>query len=179
MSRPQGVHAGSSAGNRIDASLCAYAGTTIERRYSLSDLPRLQEAGACEGSVVDVVFGFSQFEGRVAIDGTLDGHVALKCQRCLKPVNVPLHDTFKIIVVRDEAELDQEPGGYEAVLGDPARLDLLTLVEDQVLLALPLVPRHDVEQCPGELAGQVQPAAVAEVETQRPFGDLRDLMRKR
>lgn len=177
MSRPQGVHAGSSAGNRIDASLCAHAGTTIERQYSLSDLPRLQETGAREGSV-DVVFGFSQFEGRVAIDGSLNGHVALKCQRCLQPVNVTLQDTFRVVVVRDEAELDQEPGGYEAVLGDPARLDLLTLAEDQVLLALPLVPRHDREHCPAELASRA-PSEVAEGETQRPFGNLRDLMRKR
>lgn len=179
MSRPQGVHAGSSAGNRIDASLCAHAGTTLERQYSLADLPRLKEAGAREGSVVTVAFGFSRFENRVAIDGSLAGSVVLTCQRCLRPVSVPLQESFKVVIVRDEAELDQEPGGYEAVLGDPARLDLQSLAEDQALLALPLVARHEPGQCAARVDSHTQSEAVAETDTQRPFGHLRDLMRDR
>ena len=180
MSRPQGVTAGGSTGNptsgghRIDASVCARAGTTIERSYTTVDLPRLREAGARDGTVVEIAFVFSEFDGRVAIDGTLSGVAMLVCQRCVKPVEISLQDEFKVVLVQDEAELDQEPGGYEAVLADPARFDLQALAEDQALLALPLVPRHESEQC----GAAPLAAKAADNDKQRPFGNLRDLMER-
>ena len=90
-----------------------------------------------------------------------------------------MNEQFRLIVVREAEELDQEPGGYEAILADPARLDLQVLAEDQALLALPLVPRHAAEDCDGESV-KVEQAVVEKGEpTQKPFGNLRDLMRKR
>ena len=80
----------------------------------------------------------------MAVDGELAGAVVLTCQRCMNALELPLHEQFKVVLVQDEAELELEPGGYEAVLADPVRLDLQMLAEDQALLALPLVPRHDV-----------------------------------
>ncbi len=181
MSRPQGVHTGSSAGNpsslanRIDATICAYAGTTVERHFAAADLSRLREAGAGDGSALTVTFSFSQFEGRVAIDGTLDGAASVTCQRCMKAMEAPLREQFKVLIVQDEAELDQEPGGYEAMLADPVRFDLQALAEDQALLALPLVPKHEDGSCSELSALETEPAAPEG--TQRPFGNLRDLMR--
>jgi uncharacterized protein len=179
MSRPHGVHAGVTAGNSVDASICAHSGTTVERRFTAADLPRLREAGALEGSQVTARFAFSRFEGRVAIDGELHGALVLPCQRCTKFFELPVKEQFRLIVVREVDELDQEPGGYEAILADPARLDLQVLAEDQALLALPLVPRHAAEDCGGESV-KAEPAVVEKGEpTQKPFGNLRDLMRKR
>lgn len=180
MSRPQGVQSGVSTGNTVDASICAHSGTTVERRFTLADLPRLREAGGQEGSQIVVRFAFSQFDGHVAIDGELEGTLLLPCQRCMKSFGLPIDEGFKLIVVREAEELDLEPGGYEAVLADPAHLDLRALAEDQVLLALPLVPRHAPEDCEvrglesGPVADEGEVAPV-----QKPFGNLRDLMRKR
>lgn len=179
MSRPQGVQSGVSTGNTVDASICAHSGTTVERRFTLADLPRLREAGGQEGSHIIARFAFSQFDGRVAIDGELEGTLQLPCQRCMKPFDFMVDETFKLVVVREAEELDEEPGGYETVLADPARLDLRALAEDQVLLALPLVPRHAAEDC--EVRGlDSEPADIGETPpVQKPFGNLRDLMRKR
>lgn len=161
----------------MDALVCARAGTTIERSFAAADLPRLREAGAHDGSALTASFHFSQFDGRVAIDGELGGAAVLTCQRCMQAVEVPLQERFKIIVVQDEADLAQEPGGYEPILANPAHLDLHLLAEDQALLALPLVPRHESDECnevkPSSPAGAVEDSA-----HQRPFGNLRDLMRK-
>lgn len=178
MSRPQGVQSGGAAGHRVDAVICAHSGTTIERSYAAADLPRLREAGAGDGSALTADFRFSLFDGRVAIDGELEGMIVLTCQRCMKPAAVPIHDSFKVIVVQDEAELDQEPGGYEAILADPARLDLQALAEDQALLALPLVPKHESEEC-NEAGATPAVAQADEGARQRPFGNLRDLLRER
>jgi len=179
MSRPHGVQPGVLAGNSIDASICAHSGTTVERRFTAADLPRLRDAGALEGSQLTARLAFSQFEGRVAIDGELHGTLVLPCQRCMKPFDLPVSEQFRLIIVRDAEELEQEPGGYEAVLADPSRLDLQPLVEDQALLALPLVSKHAAEDCHAQAIAAESEAADEAEPTQRPFGNLRDLMRKR
>jgi uncharacterized protein len=185
MSRPQGGQSGGSAanstpgGNRIDASICARSGSTIERHFAAAELPRLREAGAGDETEVTTRLRFSQFDGRVVIEGELEGVLMLECQRCMKPFAFELHEPFKVMLVDDEKDLELEPGGYEAILANPARFDLLGFAEDQALLALPLVPKHESESC-AEIALAAEPGAQgAEQGTQRPFGNLRDLMRGR
>lgn len=177
MSRPQGAE------NTLDAFVLLAgppSGAALARSFTLADLPRLREAGAGAGTSVEVVFRFQRIEGRVAIDGALDGVARLTCQRCMNPAQVPLHDEFKVILVQDDAELVEEVAGYEPVLGDPQRVDLRSLAEDQALLALPLVPRHELnegsKEC--EAALVAPPAAVAAEVRQTPFQNLRDMMRK-
>ena len=79
-----------------------------------------------------------------------DTEVTLECQRCLQPMRVPLHAERRIFFVEGEeaaAALDAESD--DDVLALTPALDLADLVEDELLLALPLVPRH--EQCPEPL----------------------------
>jgi uncharacterized protein len=185
MSRPQGAPSGGSAGNsssggnRIDAAVCARSGSTIARHFAGAELPRLHEAGAGAESFVNARFHFSQFEGHVVIDGELSGIAMLTCQRCMQPFSFELHDPFQVMLVEDEQELESELGGYEPILGNPARLDLLMLAEDQALLALPLVPKHESETCAEAAMPTPAPDVPDEEATQRPFGHLRDLMRGR
>jgi DUF177 domain-containing protein len=168
MPRPPAVHSDAC----VDADVCARAGSVIDRHFSGADLPRLSEAGGRDASELDARFSFSLFDGHPAVDGTLHGKVVLKCQRCMKPVSVALEERFQVIVVREERS--DEPGGYEPVIADPSRLDLRWLAEDQVLLALPLVPMHEGDEC------NDVPAQSAEDEVrQRPFQNLRALLRER
>ncbi|HEY4365976.1 MAG TPA: YceD family protein [Steroidobacteraceae bacterium] len=171
MPRPQGVQ----FDNFVDAAIGARSGLTIQRSFTLADLPRVRQAGARDGSHVTASFHFLQFDGRIAIDGHLDGVVKLVCQRCMRDVELPLHDQFQLILVQDEAELSEEIAGYEPITGDPARLDLQLLTEDQTLLALPLVPVHESEDC-NKVA--VDAATAADDTRQTPFANLRDLLRK-
>ena len=154
----------------VDADVCARAGSTIERHFSVEQLPRLQEAGALGGSSVDLRLQFSLFDERPAVDGTLSGTVRLGCQRCMQPVTVPIDERFQVILVKQESA--DEPGGYEPVIADPARFDVRWLAEEQTLLALPLVPAHAAGEC-----GDVEQGASRAV-TQRPFQNLRDLLEK-
>lgn len=79
-----------------------------------------------------------------------DTEVTLECQRCLQPMRVPLHAERRIFFVAGEeaaAALDAESD--DDVLALTPELDLAELIEDELLLALPLVPRH--AQCPQPL----------------------------
>lgn len=172
------------ADNVIDAEVCARAGSTIARHFSAADLPRLSEAGGHEGSSIEADFQFAYFDGRPAVSGDLHGAVMLTCQRCMQPVSIEIDDSFQVLIV--EAERGDEPGGYEPVVAKASRLDLRWLAEEQVLLALPLVPVHENTDCiDGVVASSNEPADADEVGedeeqpvTQQPFRNLRDLMRK-
>ena len=161
----------------VDADVCARAGSSIERQFSVAELPRLKDAGVLDGSRLDVRLRFSMFDERPAIDGTLGGTMNLSCQRCMQPVAVSIEERFQVILVQQESA--DEPGGYEPVVADPARLDVRWLAEEQALLALPLVPLHAVGACdeaspqpPEDGAGCASPAS------QKPFQNLRDLLEK-
>jgi uncharacterized protein len=170
MPRPPAVP----ADLQVDADVCARAGSTIERHFSVEQLPRLQEAGAHDGSRIDVRLKFSLFDERPAIDGTLSGTVLLTCQRCMEPVTVPIEERFQVILVQQESA--DEPGGYEPVIADPARFDVRWLVEEQALLALPLVPAHAAGECDEAVPQDLEQGASRG--TQQPFQNLRDLLEK-
>ena len=160
----------------VDADVCALAGSTIERHFSVAELPRLKDAGALDGSRIDVRLRFSVFDGRPAIDGMLSGTVSLRCQRCMQPVPVRIEEQFQVILVQQESA--DEPGGYEPVLADPAHLDVRWLAEEQALLALPLVPLHAVGECDEAVAPPPGIEQGARPGAQKPFQNLRDLLEK-
>jgi uncharacterized protein len=171
------------ADNIVDAEVCARAGSTIARRFSAADLPRVSEAGGREGSSIEANFQFAHFEGRPAVSGELRGVAVLTCQRCMQPVSIDVDDTFQVLVVDEERS--DEPGGYEPVVANASRLDLRWLAEEQVLLALPLVPMHENEDCAAGVVASSSEAEAPESDEpadeevrQQPFRNLRDLMRK-
>lgn len=114
-------------------------------------------------------------EDQVWLHLLADADVVLQCQRCLLPLDEAVHVDRHFRFVADEdtaAALDDEI--EDEVLALPKALNLRDLVEDEMLLALPLVPRHDV--CPQ--AVPLQFGDVAEVEERaNPFASLA-LLRK-
>ena len=73
----------------------------------------------------------------------LDGVVRLECQRCMNPVEVKLAPRVRFELVDTEAALDADDDDrWDAVL-QSARFDLLHLLEDELLLALPFAPMHE------------------------------------
>lgn len=103
--------------------------------------------------------------------------VRLECQRCLQPMEQPLvvHRRFRFVADEAEAErLDEESEDDVLALPPRGRLDLLPLVEDELILALPIVPRHGI--CPEPLpmsAGELPEAA----DEEHPFAKLVALKR--
>ncbi|MEJ6005805.1 DUF177 domain-containing protein [Paucibacter sp. AS339] len=83
--------------------------------------------------------------------------VRLTCQRCLQPVDVPIQLSHAYRFVKDEAEaLSIDAESEEDLLVLSRSLDVIEVLEDELLLSLPLVPRHDV--CPQPLVAPVDPA---------------------
>lgn len=169
--------------NIVDAQVCAHAGSLLQRRFRTPQLPRLSEAGV-QAVHVDAEYRFSLVLARPAVSGQVRGEVVMRCQRCMQPVSIPLQDDFQVLVV--ERERSDEPEGFEPVIAVATRLDLAWLAEEQLLLALPLVPLHE-EMCvqlddlpQAGPAAQATPAEAGADEDEQvrnqPFRDLRQLL---
>jgi len=164
--------------DRVNAVELAGRAATLERRLGLSQLPRLAEGGALDGTQVTARLEFGTFDGRTTIAVRVEGEVFLTCQRCLRPCSCAVDETASLAVVAGDA--DEVPGGYEPLLGDAERLSVVEVIEEQVLLGLPLVPLHETAAECGAVAtaltaGEDEPAVE---ETQRPFANLRELLEK-
>lgn len=176
MSRP-----GPQRADVIDASASGAGGNAWQRHFQLGELPRLREAGALPGTQIDLSLHSVQHDEDIELEGELDGRLMLTCQRCMQAAEFELHEPIALRVVRDEehaASHGEHGGEQEYVIADPTRLDLRWLSEEQALLAMPLVPMHEPDQCP-----QAQPLAANETEAepsiaQSPFANLRDMLKK-
>ena len=162
-------------------ALCREA-EAIEGRLALTDLSRLGESlfGASDA---DAEAAWSAHASQKQVAGgeperwlhlAAQAEVTLQCQRCLQAVRRPLAVARRFRFVRSEQEatrLDEEIEDDVLVL--PPRLDLLELLEDELILALPIVARHD-GACPQPLP---LPAAVVEEAAPNPFAKLAALRR--
>jgi len=102
--------------------------------------------------------------------------VTLQCQRCLQPMVEDVVIDRRLRFVDDEddaARLDEE--SEDDVLVASRSLDLHALLEDELILALPLVPRHDV--CPQPLPMGADGGEAADEAQPNPFAALAALRR--
>lgn len=162
----------------VNAIELAGRAASLERELRLPQLPRLVDAGALEGTQVHAQLEFGSFEGRSRIEVRVGGEVFLACQRCLKPCRCAVDESASLVVVARDT--DEVPGGFEPLLGDPERLSVAELIEEQVLLGLPLVPMHaSAAECGAAAAAlAADEAEAAAEEKQRPFANLRELLDK-
>jgi uncharacterized protein len=123
---------------------------------TMTDMPRL----AKEASSVNPGDGFAwqmetHFENspgsepRQILDLALKGRLHLVCQRCLQDCAVNLDEKRRFVLVATEAEADDYPleDEEQEPLVASQHFNLLETIEDEVLLSLPLIPKHPEGFC--------------------------------
>lgn len=128
----------------IDGLAFARTAGVLKGRLGIESLPRLAQSG-CSDSVLDFVLtGAINQRGKPELGLVVHGSVRLQCQRCLGNLDFPLQLEAQLELAASEAEiLAAEDDLERAVAGRD--MDVAVLVEDEVILALPMVPKH--EQC--------------------------------
>lgn len=165
---------------RVDVALLALQGASLERQWPLAELERLGESLLSDAGSAQAHFAFQQVEGMPAVRLTVEATVQLRCQRCLRPFGQPLESRAAIVFTTSEAEAALVPADWEAITVDPHRVALAELVEDELLLSLPLVPMHAATDCEPAVAlvpGEDEAKAAADEATQRPFARLKELLK--
>lgn len=157
----------------VNALELAGRAASIERDVVLAQLPRLIDAGALEGTRAHGELRFGLFEGRATVDARVSATVMLSCQRCLNPVEVTIMETAPLVVIATEE--DAVPAGFDPILGNAERLPVIEVIEEQLLLGLPLVAVHPA----GTGCGRDSvPEPKETSDRQAPFANLRELLGK-
>lgn len=107
------------------------------------------------------------------IMGNLEVPLKLVCQRCLNPFDLRLCNEINIGLALSDEEIERLPGHYEPMLLTTDEVSLLSLIEDEVLLSIPMVPVHDGASCDAaDLIDGIGPVK------ENPFAVLKDLVIK-
>lgn len=155
----------------------------------LSDLPRIAAEQAISpptpSPVIWSIHGHSEqslgsAKPLLSITMELRTNIWLMCQRCLQPYLQPIviHNRFAIVQTEEQAQaLDMENDEVDAIVGSH-QFDLLELIEEELLLALPLVHRH--ESCtPPALAPSPDKTVQIQATQASPFSILAELKQKK
>ena len=137
-------------------------------------LPRLGgTTGAIDGRV-----RFGREAGFAVASVEVSGAVPLVCQRCLELMSWPIEGSARVALIALESQADTVPQELEPLWAPGGRVSLRDLLEEEVLLCLPIVPLHAPgSPCkPAQLGGA--PTSADRGGVQRPFERLGELLKR-
>lgn len=117
---------------------------------AVSQFSRLRETLSSDEGVLNCrLVGSVSSEGKPRLQLYVQGTLQLSCQRCLEPFEFELDITSNFTIVADERAIPPESDDHddEDYLVAETQMQVIELIEDEVLLALPLAPKHDDDQC--------------------------------
>lgn len=137
---------------RIDSFQFARSGSGLTGRLGVEQLSRLAEQKVTLHELSYDLRGGTNRSGRLCLNLEVRGGLTLICQRCLGQLDFPLNFAAELELATSREEVELADDDVDRVLGS-SELSVSDLVEDEVLLELPMVPRH--ESCePSKEAGK-------------------------
>jgi uncharacterized protein len=130
----------------IDPKRLASQGTNLKGVVALAQMSRLGDmlCGIAQGEAkIDWLFALDD-KLRTTINGRLQTQMTLLCQRCLQPMLYPVDVQVALIVQTEEQ--DDELTGYEPIILNSTQVSLVKLIEDELILAIPIIAKHTT--CP-------------------------------
>ncbi len=124
--------------------------TCMKGCIELGLLQRLRPelVGESEKNLVDVELVFAKSpDGLATASGFARADMFLVCQRCLNPMAFRVDAVINWVFVSDETLMSQVPASSEAILLNEETISLFDLIEDELLLSLPVIPMHQEGEC--------------------------------
>ena len=145
---------------------------SLHGKITLDECLRLKDyLTDCQGSLEYIINGILGKDDKSMLQVTIKGEINLSCQRCLDKLPHALNLKSTLFLVENEKEfsyLDKDES-VEGILAT-SDIDIIELIEDEIILNLPISPRHREIDCSAkELINSYA------VEKQRPFAALLEL----
>jgi uncharacterized protein len=142
----------------VDSVQFARTHGELRTSASISDLKRLAQVVLEDEEAFDIrLEGFQDNDSRPCLRLRVNGTIRVTCQRCLEPLSIQLASDRRFVLVEREddlMDLADEDDSVESLLAED-NFDVMVLVEDEILLQLPIAPTHDADACTApEWAGQ-------------------------
>jgi uncharacterized protein len=158
---------------------------------SLDDLPRVALEATTRSADDGFAWAVNTFfdglvggEPRLKMNLSLKGQMQLLCQRCMQPCPVQLDESRQFVFFANEALADAFPMEDDALepLVMSSHFDLLGTIEDEILLSLPLIPKHPEGMCEPAALGSGADDPLNQGETAKksdnPFNILKNMKKK-
>lgn len=133
----------------IDSLDFARRGGELSGDVPVAELPRMSDILAdSEGKISYILRGLAGNDEKPQLELVLDGACNLRCQRCLNALSYPIKLVSKLRLV-SEGEVDSSDIEDDEVDSIPAekRFDVLALIEEELLLSMPIAPKHGSGEC--------------------------------
>ncbi|MDH5518814.1 MAG: YceD family protein [Gammaproteobacteria bacterium] len=151
---------------------------TMSGYWPVAKMPRLLTMLAADGGEVKAELEFGR-DGRIRfIKGIVSVDVEMQCQRCLDSTTVSLNTEFLLALVDNESQIGRLPEQYEALMTE-GRHYLPDVIEDELILAVPIIATHDSDCSDYVKEFEAVPAEHQQEEAVKkpnPFAVLKDLL---
>ena len=124
-------------------------------------------------------------DGSVRVTGRIHGAVELVCQRCLEPFEMTVDSEVALIILDADQLSIEVPDGFEAFIPESDSFTGIDIVEEELLLALPMSPTHEDELMCGALVEKLNESRSsidddegASEQSTRPFEILKQLKKR-
>ena len=121
---------------------------------------------------VDLEFGTDDM-GMMCVLGHVQAELQFVCQRCMQPMTYAVDAEVALGLVADRKDLDKVAAHYEPLIVEEVPTPLLPIIEDELLLLVPIVALHEPGEC--ESLPQLNVAAEPEARQENPFAVLAKL----
>lgn len=155
----------------VDPLKFADQGIELVGSIPLSKLPRVSELLVVSEGEVDAALVFGRDEQNIrTLSGTLDCDLTMVCQRCLGPVVKTIHDEFVLGIVLSDEHAKNLPKIYEPLIVEPDDMALAEILDEELLLSVPMYAYHDSKDCKVDTSAVNQLGDEGEEETKpNPF----------
>lgn len=134
----------------IDSLDFAQSGKTLHGKIPVADLSRVHEFLQTQSGEIEYTLkGYVDERNRPALHCEIHGLLQLECQRCLGALPFPLEVVSDVVLLPGERELEklaEENAAADAIVVE-RELDAAVLIEEEILLALPMAPKHPTGEC--------------------------------
>lgn len=168
----------------IDPQKAAEGHRSFSGTIALSRMERLKPFLASDDGLVSFSAEFDRDSlVGVRIQVGVEATLWLLCQRSLEPYQEVIERTSLLGVIDDISKESLLPEGYEGILAEHGKVSFLTMVEDELILALPQVPRNpDLPELEAEsdnyiLADETSVQEAGQQPRQQPFAGLADQLK--
>ncbi len=165
----------------IDPLRLAQNGLKLTGQLAVSGMPRLLQSLATDEGIVDVDLAFDVDEINTPfMRGKFVTTVSMTCERCMKVMKVDLNVNCLLAMVTNERKIEGLAEQYDPWLLDSSDDVLLSsVIEDELILSLPLVPRHNEACLPASDWSSADETVADDEEKVSPFAVLATLKTKK
>jgi len=134
----------------IDTVKFARNGREMIHSFSVEDLQRVKDIVGDFGEEIEAKLeGGVLKTGKPFIDLSIKANLPLTCQRCLELMNFELNSSTRFIIAFGKSELtdlSDEPDDVEFLIAEEDA-DVVAMVEEELLLRLPMAAKHEDGKC--------------------------------